>query len=232
MRCPSCRKEFHHQPDVSKVYSFEKEPAKDTFEGELAERNAFNFGIQLCPSCCQPIVVYQEGYTFPTATNRLIRVEFSKIVYPHSSYSELPDEVPKEYQSDYQEATTIIDHSPKASAALSRRLLQKVLREELSIKKKDLSLEIDEFIKISGAPSYLIGAIDAIRSVGNFAAHPIKNTNTGEIVEVEEGEAEWLIEVVASLFDFVFVHPQKLQQRRDALNAKLRSMGKPELKGA
>ncbi len=69
-----------------------------------------------------------------------------------------------------------------------------MLREELGIRKKDLSLEIDDFIESSGAPSYLTGAVDAIRTVGNFAAHPLKSKSTGEIVEVEEGEAEWLSE--------------------------------------
>jgi hypothetical protein len=33
--------------------------------------------------------------------------------------------------------------------------------------------------------------IDAIRNVGNFAAHPLKSTNTGLILDVEPSEAEW-----------------------------------------
>jgi hypothetical protein len=33
--------------------------------------------------------------------------------------------------------------------------------------------------------------LDAIRTIGNFAAHPIKSTSSGEIVDVEPGEAEW-----------------------------------------
>jgi len=49
---------------------------------------------------------------------------------------------------------------------------------------------------------------------------------------VEPGEAEWILEVVGSLFDFVFVQPAKLEQRRASLNQKLQDMGKPVLKGA
>jgi hypothetical protein len=35
-------------------------------------------------------------------------------------------------------------------------------------------------------------SIDAVRNIGNFAAHPQKSTATGEILEVEFGESEWL----------------------------------------
>jgi hypothetical protein len=72
--------------------------------------------------------------------------------------------------------------------------------------------------------------LDAVRVVGNFAAHPIKSTNTGEVVDVEPGEAEWVIEVIESLFDFYFTLPVKAEERRKALNAKLEEAGKPELK--
>ena len=73
-------------------------------------------------------------------------------------------------------------------------------------------------------------AIDAVRNIGNFAAHPIKDTNTGEIVEVEPGEAEWLLDVLEGLFDFYFVQPAELRRKREALNEKLEAAGKPPMK--
>jgi hypothetical protein len=79
-------------------------------------------------------------------------------------------------------------------------------------------------------PSYLSDDIDAVRNIGNFAAHPIKSTRFGEIVPVEPGEAEWNLDVLAGLFDFFFVQPEKKKRRRDALNKKLKDAGKP-LKG-
>jgi len=63
--------------------------------------------------------------------------------------------------------------------------------------------------------------------VGNFAAHPIKDTNTGAITDVEEGEAELLIETLESLFDFAFVQPAKWAASKAAINAKLSAAGKP-----
>lgn len=79
-------------------------------------------------------------------------------------------------------------------------------------------------------PSFLAEGIDAVRNLGNFAAHPIKSKNTGEIVEVEEGEAEWLLDVLEGLFDFYFVQPAALREKREQLNRKLKDAGKPEMK--
>jgi hypothetical protein len=58
----------------------------------------------------------------------------------------------------------------------------------------------------------------------------MKTTNTGEIVEVEPQEAEWLLSLLEQLFDFYFVQPARAQARRDALNAKLQAAGKPPMK--
>lgn len=222
MKCPTCRKEFHPQPDRSRAYSFAGDEMSDA---------GYGITVQLCPSCHNMIVIYQEGKISGGGTH-VAQVTNEYIIFPILSKRDLPEEVPDQYRSEYEEASNAVEYSSKASAALSRRLLQKVLREELGIRKKDLSQEIDEFISKSGAPAYLTGALDAVRTVGNFASHPMKYLHTGEIVDVEDGEAEWILEVLESLFDFVFVQPARLQQRKNALNEKLRQLGKPELKGA
>jgi hypothetical protein len=79
-------------------------------------------------------------------------------------------------------------------------------------------------------PSALSESIDAIRNIGNFAAHPLKSKSTGEIVDVEPGEAEWNLDVLESLFDFYYVQPAVLKRKREALNAKLAATGKPPMK--
>lgn len=120
--------------------------------------------------------------------------------------------------------------SPKASAALTRRLLQNILREQFNIKEKNLVKEIELFTSKSDIPSYIADAVDAVRQIGNIAAHPSKDLNTGEIVPVEKNEAEWLIEVIEQLFDFVFIQPKKLEKRKQELNLKLEKLGKPKMK--
>lgn len=141
-----------------------------------------------------------------------------------------PPEVPKEFADDYVEAALVLSDSPKASAALSRRCLQHILREKTGVKHSDLAKEIDQVIASNLLPSHLAEAIDAIRNIGNFAAHPIKSTASGEVVAVEPGEAEWNLDVLEGLFDFYFVQPELLKKRRADLNAKLASVGKPPVK--
>ena len=140
----------------------------------------------------------------------------------------LPNEVPEEYAADYREACNVLADSPKASAALSRRCLQRILREVAGVMAADLSKEIDAVLP--SLPSSIAEALDAVRVIGNFAAHPIKSTNTGEIVDVESGEAEWSLDVLESLFDFYFVQPALLAAKKAAMNKKLTDAGKPPMK--
>jgi hypothetical protein len=79
-------------------------------------------------------------------------------------------------------------------------------------------------------PSYLADSIDGIRNYGNFAAHPMKSTNTGEILEVEPNEAEWNLETLERLFDFYYHQPAVTRKRKAALDKKLGDAGKPPSK--
>lgn len=142
----------------------------------------------------------------------------------------MPAEVPKNFTLDYTEACLVLSDSPKASAALSRRCLQHLLRESAGVKKADLADEIQQVIDSRQLPSHLSESLDAIRNTGNFAAHPIKSKSTGEIVDVEPGEAEWNLDVLESLFDFFFVQPALLMRKRAALDKKLSDAGKPPMK--
>lgn len=197
----------------------------------------FDF-ICSCPSCNNTVFVQAKAHA--NANHPYPRAGYEELddssgaeleaVYPYRKSVAVPPEVPEKYTGDFREAVLVLDLSPTASAALSRRILQNILRYEFGIQHRNLADEIDAFIAQPGIPSYLTSAVDAIRNIGNLAAHPLKNTNTGEVVPVEPGEAEWLIEVLSSLFDFKFIQPLKLQERRDQLNAKLQELGKPPMK--
>jgi hypothetical protein len=138
--------------------------------------------------------------------------------------------VPAELAEDYREACLVIADSPKASAALSRRCLQHLLRNFASVKPADLFAEIQEIINSGRLPTHIVESIDAVRNIGNFAAHPTKSTSTGDIITVEPGEAEWNLDVLEALFDFYFVQPAATKKKRDTLNAKLKDAGKPKMK--
>lgn len=117
--------------------------------------------------------------------------------------------------------------SPKASAALSRRCLQMILKDKGGAKTKNLADQIDEVVP--NVPSHIAADLHAVRNIGNFAAHPLKSSNTGEIVEIEDEEAEWNLDVLELLFDFYFVQPAISARRKAALNRKLKDAGKPEI---
>jgi len=143
--------------------------------------------------------------------------------------------VPQEVQvaapnlaSDFSEAVAVLPFSRKASAALSRRCLQHLLTTAGKAKSRDLADQIDEVLPT--LPEHLAADVDAIRHVGNFAAHPMKSKITGEIVDVEDEEAEWTLDVLEGLFDFYFVEAARAQARRSKMNQKLSDLGKPPLK--
>jgi len=161
----------------------------------------------------------------------MYQVKGSRVIHPKGGVSRKPaaPEVPKVLAEDYNEACLVLADSAKASAALSRRCLQTLLREHAKVKPQNLNKEIDEVLASKTLPPHLANDVHAIRAVGNFAAHPTKDVATGEIVDVEPGEAEWLLDLLVGLFDFYFVEPAEARKRRDALNAKLTAAGKPTI---
>jgi len=129
-----------------------------------------------------------------------------------------PPEVPKEFAEDYNEACNVLLISPKASAALSRRCLQHILQEKAGVK-GNLQKEIDEAIKKENFPSYITKVIDAPRKLGNLSAHPDYD-DAGVIIDVEPSEAEWVLDIIETLFDHYFVKPADADMRVEKLDKK------------
>jgi hypothetical protein len=219
MKCPHCNVEMM--------------PEKKDLSVGQDPKGHWNLKVIGCPSDdCKRLSLYLERYTYEY--NGSIRVPIKAetiLVYPNTHGRDpLPNEVPKKYAEEYNEACSVLRNSPKASATLSRRLLQTLLREEAGIHHSDLASEIDEVIERGDLPGRMKESIEAIRRIGNFGAHPIKSKNTAEIVDVEVGEAEWTLDVLESLFDFYFVQPALIKKKKEALNQKLKDAGKPEMK--
>lgn len=114
---------------------------------------------------------------------------------PSSKAKTFPIFIPQAILDDYKEACLIRDLSPKASATLSRRCLQGIIRDFWSIKPGRLVDEIDQ-IKDKVDP-LTWDAIDAVRKLGNIGAHMEKDINV--IVDVDPDEAELLIGLIETL---------------------------------
>jgi len=182
-----------------------------------------------CPSCNRPVVLAHDYRIVQGSHPANFPLMRSHVVWPPKTRArKVSSDVPAPIRSDYEEAAEVLPISEKASAALSRRCLQSVLREAAGTKSRDLADQIDEVLP--KLPSYLQTQLDAVRNIGNFAAHPQKSKVTGEIIDVEPGEAEWNLEVLDLLFDFYYVQPRIAAEKRAALDKKLAEAGKPPMK--
>ncbi len=210
MKCPYCLIAFHE--------NWSEQPVGSDTERLWLTRST------TCAACKRLVIVLVERYR--NGSHKSTRLVQPKGV----SRAPIPTEVPSALAGDFGEACQVLPDSEKASPALSRRCLQNLLRDKVGVKPSNLDNEIQQLLDSKHLPSHLADSIDAVRVVGNFAAHPIKSQSTGSILDVEPGEAEWLLDVLEGLFDFYFVQPAKIQAKRQALNNKLEQAGKPLLK--
>ncbi|WP_082547175.1 DUF4145 domain-containing protein [Rhizobium sp. Root149] len=139
-------------------------------------------------------------------------------IKPESRARSLPNFIPAPIAQDYLEACRISKLSPKASATLSRRCLQGMIRDFCGIREKSLNLEINELKKQfnegqapRGVSEESFEAIEAIRKIGNIGAHMEKDINV--IVDIDPDEAELLLSLVENLFDDWYIERQRRQDR-------------------
>lgn len=220
MKCPHCLVEFHDARTSRQIGG--GAPACNDIIGSWSVIHCH------CPSCERMIVWLYCHPAQPVGKHS--QPPFQYLVLPRAiSRKPIPPDVPARFAQDYSEACLVLADSPKASAALSRRCLQLLLLDVAQTKERDnLAKQITEVLP--SLPTYIRELLDALRAIGNFAAHPLKSTHTGEIIEVEPGEAELLLDVLEMVFDFYFVQPAEAKKRRDGINAKLAAAGKPPMK--
>lgn len=132
MKCPHCRVEFHSNLTWLNL-------GKDA-DGHWAVVK------QVCPACGRMVVMLATGEPSFTAQQIFIRihkVDQSYLVRPKSAgRPPCPAEVPKDVAEDYREACLVFSDSPKASAALSRRCLQHLLRDYAKVKASNLASKL------------------------------------------------------------------------------------------
>jgi len=136
-------------------------------------------------------------------------------IKPDSTYRKYPSYIPEAIRIDYEEACKILSLSPKASATLSRRSLQGMIRDFWGISKGRL---VDEIDAIKGNVDPVTwDAIDALRKVGNIGAHMEKDINL--IIDVEAGEAEALIQLIETLMQEWYINRYERELRMKKIKA-------------
>ena len=134
---------------------------------------------------------------------------------PPSKAKGFPSYIPQGIIDDYNEACLICNLSPKASATLSRRCLQGIIRDFGGVKPGKLFNEIDQ-IKDKVDPTTW-EAIDSVRKMGNIGAHMEKDINV--IVDVEPDEAELLIWLIETLIKDWHIAGEERKKRLGEIKA-------------
>jgi hypothetical protein len=228
MKCLHCLTDFFPE-DCSGAIEFVKDPfAFPSPDGSDSTTAQFSYATATCPNCRGAHIALsgKTGIGYP--------VHRTWWAFPRSgAYPPPPSQVPDGIATDYREANEVLPISPKASAALSRRCLQAILT-AAGYSQRNLAdqvqMAIDEASAAKALPPSLRDSLDAIRNFGNFSAHPITDRTTLQIIDVEDGEAEWCLELLVDMFDHYYVRPAVAAERRTALASKLSAAGKPPMK--
>jgi hypothetical protein len=191
----------------------------------FAFNNENKYGIQVVsshaatcpnPSCRE----YSFDVTIYDAKKGTSQPDYAAVrhvwrLVPPSAMRTMPDYVPVPIVEDYKEACLIAALSPKASATLSRRALQGMIRDYWGIANSRLFDEIAAIKDKVDGDTWK--AIDAVRQIGNIGAHMEKDVKV--IVDVDPDEAKLLIGLIETLVDDWYVARHDRAHRMTALAA-------------
>jgi hypothetical protein len=228
VECPWCKREVHFIGPAAKLQngnidSFANPVTHEYGSVDRGYRRQVEIRVGRCPSpdCNRVSIALSALGGAGDDDGSWVFPQYSRVAPTEVRDSDPP------LARDFEEASAVHQISPKASAALSRRCLQRILHEKGKANQRDLAEQIKHVLP--SLPSPLGESVDHIRAVGNFAAHPLKATASGQILDVETGEAEWSLDVLEMLFDYYYVLPAKTQAKRLAMDQKLHSASKPPL---
>lgn len=214
MTCPFCNAIFPINDDTvrTRYPSFFTDDAKNyaAAHGLQADkwtnvRDSIAVQFALCPSC-NKFSISATGVG--TDVN-----ELAINIIPSSLAKQFPDYVPQSIRKDYEEACQIVNLSPKASATLSRRCLQGMIRDYWQITNKKSLYDEIEAINDKVDPQ-VKKVLNGVRQIGNIGAHMEKDINL--IVDIDPNEAEKLIKLIEYLIEQWYI---KRNETEELLNS-------------
>lgn len=214
MTCPFCNAVFPINNDTvrTRYPSFSAENAEDSalrarveIGSWTATRDAIAIQFALCPNC--------DKHSISTVGVGSDVNELSINLVPSSLAKQFPDYVPQSIRKDYEEACQIVNLSAKASATLSRRCLQGIIRDYWQITNKNSLYNEIEAINDKVDPQ-VKKVLDSVRQIGNIGAHMEKDINL--IVDIDPHEAERLIKLIEYLIEQWYI---KRHETENLLNS-------------
>lgn len=190
--CPFCNVDMPVTDDTTSIRypSFERDKS-NFYDGptHYLDDSCIRITFYKCPKCNNYSIFASECGKYTKG--------LSTPLIPNSHAKQFPPYIPIAIRQDYEEAYSIVNLSSKASATLSRRCLQGMIRDFWGISKKRLVEEIDALQTL--IPTSQWKAIDSLRKIGNIGAHMESDINT--IVDVDPNEAEKLLKLIELLID-------------------------------
>ena len=130
-----------------------------------------------------------------------------KIVFPTIRMEAEPD-IPTDIRDDFNEALRSLNgNNAKAAVIMTRSALQGATRQQ-EAQGKTLKDEIDDLAAKHVIPPALQDWAHELRDGGNLVAHP----EPGKTVDMQD--AEDLIALAESIFDYLYVIPAEVARRR------------------
>lgn len=153
-----------------------------------------NGEVCFCTHCKKFSIWYEQKMIYP---------DFEGVQPPNQDLSE-------EIQSDYQEASSILQKSPRGSAALLRLAIQKLCK-DLGGKGKNINEDIKSLVS-KGLPSAVQKSLDVVRVIGNDAVHP------GQIDLKDDMEtAKALFRLVNLIAEKMITEPKEVEEIYNSL---------------
>ena len=219
MRCPHCTVSFHP------VWKF------GWIDEIQANRPRWQWTKTVCPACNNTVIKVRLRTIFGgEAPGEEAQPVYKEMWIEPSSPTRIPvgQDVPSEFREDYEESVSVLPISPKSSAALSRRVLQSILRDQ-GYDRRNLADQINLLLAETRGdkvlPTSVRANVDVIRNVGNFAAHAITDETTLQVIPVIQEEAEWCLTIVEALFEHFYVLPAANKKRLEEFTSKLSQAG-------
>lgn len=199
-KCPFCSMILPLTPNTQSVRhpSFVSSDDVRHYGGE--SKSHLELSFIHCPNCGE--------YTISAKGKGSAVDDVDITIRPQSMAYKFPDYIPQAIRSDYEEACSIVNLSPKASATLSRRCLQGMIRDFFQISKGSLFEEINA-IK-DKIPTEQWAVLDGLRRIGNIGAHMEKDINL--IVDIEPDEAQKLIKLIELLLQQWYIERHNQQE--------------------
>ena len=165
-----------------------------------------------CPICDRLIVsVRSETGARTTPLSR-----------PAPLRAKLSEDVPADLAADYWTAGQILPFSEEASAAISRRLLQRVLSSKAGAGYGGLADQVKRAVASPTMPRVSQRGPRHLRQTGrDWKSHEVKSYRCETLAPVNEGEARWLLEVLKPLFEFYYVQPALVALMRQPIEERL-----------